>query len=205
MLKLKAPQNGFKVYDDPLIQVIDNLLSTEDCQHIIELAKPHMKVAVVSGVDGGIKSAGRTGGVHWVKHDTTPVISKIVDRISDTVGVPRSHAESLQVIYYGVTQQYKPHFDAYDLTTEVGKRCTAKGGQRLVTALLYLNDVEGGGGTTFPKAGCNVAARPGRAVIFHNCYDGTNVRHPSSLHGGMPVEKGEKWACNLWYRENSSA
>jgi len=184
MLKLKAPQNGFKVYDDPLIQVIDNLLSTEDCQHIIELAKPHMKEAVVSGVD---------------------VISKIVDRISDTVGVPRSHAESLQVIYYGVTQQYKPHFDAYDLTTEVGKRCTAKGGQRLVTALLYLNDVEGGGGTTFPKAGCNVAARPGRAVIFHNCYDGTNVRHPSSLHGGMPVEKGEKWACNLWYRENSSA
>jgi len=203
VIKLHPPKSGFRVHDEPLIQVINNALSPEECQHIIDIAKPHMKDAVVSAAAGGVKSAGRTGSVHWVKHDTTQLIRKIIDRVSDTVGVPRSHAESLQVIYYAETQEYKPHFDAYDLTTEAGKRCTAKGGQRLVTTLLYLNEVEGGGGTIFPKAGCMVESRPGRAVVFHNCHEGTNVRHPASLHGGMPVEKGEKWACNLWYRENA--
>jgi hypothetical protein len=26
--------------------------------------------------------------------------------------------------------------------------------------------------------------------------------NPRSLHGGMPVIKGEKWMVNLWFREN---
>lgn len=203
MNKLQAPKTGFRVYDEPLIQVINNVLSLEECQHIIDIAKPHLEDAVVSDVNNGVKSEGRTGSVHWVKHDTTQLIRQIIDRISAMVGISSSHAESLQVIYYAETQQYKPHFDAYDLNTDVGKRCTANGGQRMVTALIYLNEVEGGGGTIFPKAGCRIESRVGRAVIFHNCYDGSNTRHPSSLHGGMPVEKGEKWACNLWYRENT--
>ena len=27
------------------------------------------------------------------------------------------------------------------------------------------------------------------------------TRHPKSLHGGSPVWGGEKWACNLWFRQ----
>ena len=38
-------------------------------------------------------------------------------------------------------------------------------------------------------------------VIFHNLYEGQSVRHRNSLHGGLPVTAGEKWACNLWFRE----
>jgi len=40
-------------------------------------------------------------------------------------------------------------------------------------------------------------------VLFHNCHQGSNVRHPDSLHGGMPVIQGEKWACNFWFREKA--
>ena len=77
----------------------------------------------------------------------------------------------------------------------------AKGGQRMVTCLLYLNDVEEGGGTPFPNLDMEIRAKKGRMVLFHNCHEGSTVRHPDSLHGGMPVLKGEKWACNLWFRE----
>jgi len=38
-------------------------------------------------------------------------------------------------------------------------------------------------------------------VIFHNTTGMTNDIHKKSLHGGMPVHYGEKWACNLWFRE----
>ena len=41
-------------------------------------------------------------------------------------------------------------------------------------------------------------------MLFHNLADHEVVdmtRHPKSLHGGSPVWGGEKWACNLWFRQ----
>lgn len=74
-------------------------------------------------------------------------------------------------------------------------------GNRLVTALMYLNDVEEGGGTGFINMRFEVAASAGKLLIFHNCYAGTRATHSDSNHAGLPVKKGEKWGCNLWYRE----
>jgi prolyl 4-hydroxylase len=38
-------------------------------------------------------------------------------------------------------------------------------------------------------------------IVFENCIKGTTDIHPNSLHAGMPVIKGEKYAINLWFRE----
>jgi prolyl 4-hydroxylase len=46
-----------------------------------------------------------------------------------------------------------------------------------------------------------VAPEKGKLVIFENVYGDTNERHELSLHAGMPVLKGEKYAFNLWFRE----
>lgn len=75
------------------------------------------------------------------------------------------------------------------------------GGQRLLTALVYLNDVEEGGGTNFPKKNIVVKPTIGSMLVFNNCIGNTNQKDMNSLHGGMPVIKGEKWAFNLWFRE----
>ena len=71
----------------------------------------------------------------------------------------------------------------------------------MVTCLLYLNNVEDGGETSFPNLDLEIRAKKGRMVQFHNCHEGSTVRHRDSLHGGMAVLKGEKWACNFWFRE----
>ena len=71
----------------------------------------------------------------------------------------------------------------------------------------------GGGETEFPErraaagegnekggeAPLRVTPRPGRLLIFHNCYPGEDRRHPATLHAGCPVAEGQKWAFNLWY------
>ena len=49
----------------------------------------------------------------------------------------------------------------------------------------------------------HVNSEKGKIVVFHNVYDGTNNRHAMSEHAGMPVKKGEKWAFNLWFREDT--
>ena len=194
---------GESINDDPLVYVLEDYIKNEEVKHIIEAAQPQLRRAIVSAEKAGLQSAGRTGRNCWVSHHHDNVISAVSKRISDLVGIPLENAESLQVIHYNETQEYAPHYDAWDATTERGKRCMVKGGQRLVTCLLYLNDVEEGGGTCFPQLDLEVRAVKGRMVIFHNCDPGTNIRHPSSLHGGMPVLAGEKWACNFWFRERS--
>ena len=69
-----------------------------------------------------------------------------------------------------------------------------------MTVLLYLCDVEEGGETKFPLKNTQVTPKKGRAVLFKSTHpDG--ALDPKSLHGSNPVIKGEKWACNKWYRE----
>ena len=51
------------------------------------------------------------------------------------------------------------------------------GGQRMKTALVYLNDVESGGGTKFTKLNMEVNAEKGKLLVFENVHSGTNKRH----------------------------
>jgi prolyl 4-hydroxylase len=204
MVELKERYEiGEVVAKDPLVTVVDDFVTEAEQSHIVKLAKRGLGAAKVSTIGENAYSEKRTGSVAWVRHDQTPIVRNLVRRVSEIVGIPVGHAESLQVIHYGVTEEYKAHFDAYDITTEKGRLRTAKGGQRLVTALMYLNEVEAGGGTGFPKLKLEVEPVPGRMVLFHNIGDKGTNRHKKSLHGGLPVIAGEKWACNLWFREHA--
>lgn len=187
----------------PKIMTISNFISEDDCDHLINLAKPRMKRALVSADKTGVVSQGRTGLNCWIPHKTDSVTLDIGTRIAQILNMPLENAESFQMIYYGITQEYRNHYDgwAYD-NSEKSNRNFAKGGQRLWTALCYLNTVEEGGGTDFPRLKTSVKAEKGKLVLFQDVYDGRSERHLLSEHAGMPVIKGEKYAFNLWFREN---
>ncbi len=186
--------------ESPGIYIFEDFAQHIEVDDLLEAALPRLNPALVSGNSSGVVSQGRSGRNCWIPHDQTPAIQSLALRISKLVGLPLSHAESFQVIHYDEHQEYQAHFDAWDPETERGQRCMAKGGQRLITCLLYLNHVESGGGTGFPKLELEVEAQPMRLLVFYNCYPNSDVCHPLSLHAGLPVQKGEKWACNLWFR-----
>ena len=194
-------ETGNKVNDEPLICVFENFLSDDEVDHLLLVAKPKLKQSLVSADKSGVVSEGRSGSSCWIARGLDLVIDGLSQRLAEVVGIGLEHAESLQAIHYAQDEEYAPHFDAWDGATERGQRCMAAGGQRMVSCLLYLNDVEEGGGTSFPNLDMEIRAKKGRLVVFHNCHEGSTVRHPASLHGGMPVLKGEKWACNFWFRE----
>jgi len=57
-----------------------------------------------------------------------------------------------------------------------------------------------GGETDFPEVNTQVSPLKGRCVFWNNVdKDGQILK--DSLHAGMKVTKGEKWACNIWIRE----
>ena len=73
-----------------------------------------------------------------------------------------------------------------------------RGGQRVGTVVMYLNEPEKGGGTSFPDVHFEVAPKRGNAVFFS--YDRPHAV-TRSLHGGAPVVAGEKWVATKWLRE----
>lgn len=201
MKHAEAMQNGKILSTTPLVCLFENYVSDEEIEHILAAGATLLAPALVTGPNDGVISTTRTGRNCWIAHRHDEVIAGVCERISELAGLPLENAESLQLIHYDHQQEYAPHFDGWDADSEDGKRCMSRGGQRLVTGLLYLNDVPAGGGTSFPNLQLEVQARKGSLLLFHNCIPGGTVRHPNSLHGGMPVQQGEKWACNLWFRE----
>ena len=188
--------------ESPLVATRENVVSPLECEYIINKAKPAIKRARVVLDDGVDVVDGRSGFNCWMKFSDDPVIAAIGQRIADIVGLPLENSESLQVIHYSETQEYRPHFDAFNLRTNKGVKAAKRGGQRIVTALVYLNNVPSGGGTSFPKLNLEVKSKAGRMVIFHNVAENISSPHPNSLHAGMPVTEGEKWAFNMWFRQD---
>ena len=194
-------ETGNRVNSDPLLCVFEDFLSDTEIRHLLAAAEPKLKRALISSERSAASSVGRSGSSCWVPHTYDGVIEDLSLRIAEVVGNGLEYAESLQVVHYAEGEEYAPHYDAWDKATERGLRSMARGGQRMVTCVLYLNDVDEGGGTSFPNLDTEVRAKKGRLLLIHNCHQGSTVRHPDSLHGSLPVRKGKKWACNLWFRE----
>ena len=203
----KIADNVTMFSNDPIVYVVNDFLSDDECDAFIHASEGKLKPSTVIGPDEPIFHESRTSDNCWIEHDANDIIHEVSKRFSILVQMPIRNAEQYQLVYYKKGAQYKPHLDSFDYETEDGKKNWEPGGQRMITVIAYLNDVEEGGETGFPKLDVNIPAKKGNAVVFHNTLPNdpgaTHPRiNPKSLHGGMPVIKGEKWMVNLWFREN---
>ena len=58
--------------------------------------------------------------------------------------------------------------------------------------MVYLNDVEAGGATAFPRLGAQAFPSRGDAAFWTNLHpDGSG--NDLTLHGACPVLRGSKW------------
>jgi prolyl 4-hydroxylase len=126
------------------------------------------------------------------------LVRRIEARIERLFHWPAENGEGVQVLQYRPGAEYKPHYDYFDPAAPGTATILTRGGQRVGTVVMYLNEPEKGGGTTFPDAGLEVYPKRGNALFFS--YD---KPHPSTktLHGGAPVVAGEKWIATKWLRE----
>jgi prolyl 4-hydroxylase len=201
MVQHTASVSSTLLHEDPLVSLFFNLVRAEECAELIQLARPNLSPAGVSGDTGRTLSPGRIAESAWFPHNSEAIVNTIVVRIADAVGLALERAEALQVAMYRIGGEYRPHFDAYNLQTERGQLFTKRQGQRLYTALLYLNSVEAGGETFFPRLDVEVKPVGGTLLFFANCLEGSTEVHPKSLHGSRPLLTGEKWIANLWFCE----
>jgi prolyl 4-hydroxylase len=184
----------------PRVVVLGGLLSDAECDALIDAARPRLarSLTVQTATGGEEVNADRTSQGMFFDRGESALLKTIEARIARLVHWPVERGEGIQVLHYRPGAEYKPHYDYFDPDQPGTPTILKRGGQRVGTLVMYLNDPEAGGGTTFPDVGLEVAPRKGSAVFFNY-----NRPHPAtrSLHGGAPVLAGDKWVATKWLRE----
>jgi prolyl 4-hydroxylase len=183
----------------PRLIVFGNLLTHEECDHVIDVARSLLHRSTVIEPDGKCAvSEARTSYGTFIPRGKDEVLNRLDARLATLLRWPVLNIENTQVLHYGHQQEFKPHHDYFKPAEGHWAPVFRRGGQRVATLLVYLNTPERGGGTVFPDVGCEVRAVKGTAVFFS--YETAN--HESlSLHGGAPVLEGEKWVAVKWFRQ----
>lgn len=184
----------------PRVVVFGGLLSEQECDELVALARPRLaRSETVDNTTGGSEvNAARTSDGMFFERGETPLIERIERRIAELVRWPMERGEGLQVLHYRPGAQYKPHHDFFDPAHPGTANILRRGGQRVGTVVMYLNTPAGGGATTFPEVGLEVQPVKGNAVFFSYERPLASTR---TLHGGAPVLDGEKWVATKWMRE----
>ena len=177
--------------EEPLIMKFDHVLSDEECQALIDSAAPRLKQSRLANKE---LSSIRTSSGMFFEENESPLLSVIESRIASLMQLPLAHAEGLQVLRYEPGQEFKPHYDYF------AHHNPSSQNNRISTLIVYLNDVEEGGATTFPNLGITVQPVKGSAVYFEYFYNNQAINE-LTLHSGEPVIRGEKWVATQWMRK----
>jgi prolyl 4-hydroxylase len=129
-----------------------------------------------------------------------PVVRDLETHLFALNRIDPAHGEPVQGQRYDVGQEFKPHTDYFEPGGADFERYCAVAGQRTWTFMVYLNEVEAGGGTRFSFARKIVQPETGKLLAWNNRRPDRRP-NPSTLHHGMKVRKGVKYVITKWYRE----
>lgn len=190
---------------DPWVITIDNFLTDEECDTMIQLGYDHgyersKDVSSLKNDDGtfqGYENDRRTSKNTWCSQRNhcrqKPIPQTVHDRIEQITNIPAFHSEDFQLLKYEEGEFYREHHDFIE--HQVDRAC----GPRILTVFLYLTDVDEGGGTAFPSLKHTVLPKKGRVLLWPSVMNtNPNVPDPRMRHEALPVIKGKKFAANAW-------
>lgn len=176
----------------PKVAVARALFTPDECAHIMALSAPKLVPSVV------VDPTTRREIPHPIRTSEGTVLGPIQQdlvihaldrRIAAVTSSRVEQGEPLTVLRYAPEQQYRLHHDCLP----------GEANQRVVTAIVYLNDDYDGGATQFPAIDTQFQGRTGDAILFANTLADGQVDE-RSRHAGLPVTRGEKWICTRWIR-----
>jgi prolyl 4-hydroxylase len=189
---------------------IDNYLTQDECAQIIASINATDLTASstynASKPTERIVSADRTSKTCYFG-GSNAFIAEVESRICKTLGINNRCAEQIQGQKYEVGQEFRFHTDYFD--PELLKQDNSINGQRTWTFMIYLNDVEEGGYTSFPLAFCSSAPKMGTALVWNNLHSSATSLNVNdfgkenrfSSHCGMPIVRGQKYILTKWFKE----
>ncbi|KAM3069012.1 hypothetical protein ACMFMG_004191 [Clarireedia jacksonii] len=211
---------------DPLALYINNFLSNEEIEHLLDLGKDRFRQSLVtSGSQTYTESLNQT-----LRRSQSAVLPKndvvckcLTQRMGSLLGnMQHKEFEPLQIVKYETGgDHYKAHTDwfdepVYDLS--YGSDGPTMASNRLGSIFAYLRDDCERGETYFPNlpnvmesadgdkfalaegdTGLLVRPKRGNAVFWNNLH-ANGSGDWRTIHLGLPVESGTKIGLNIWSR-----
>jgi prolyl 4-hydroxylase len=189
-LTLPKPQ---PLSDSPMILALPDLLTAPECDLLVTLSDRRLRPALIfhEGQKRFITDPVRdSDAAGFPIVSEWPAIHAINRRLAAVSGTTVEQGETLQVLRYRPSQQYRAHLDAVPGLTN----------QRSLTLLVYLNDDYSGGETRFTRLPLAHRGRKGDGLLFANTLpDGRP--DPMSEHAGLAVQAGIKLIASRWIRQ----
>lgn len=176
----------------PRLALAEALFTPAECAHLRTMATPLLQPSVIVDPRSGAQRP------HPVRTSDSAVLGPIQQdaavhalnrRLAAATGTAVEQGEPLVVLRYAPGQQYRMHHDCLP----------GEANQRVLTAIVYLNDDFEDGATAFEALGQSFRPAIGDALIFLNV-DADGRPDKRSRHAGLPVVRGEKWIATRWIR-----
>ena len=184
--------------DDYILPTVhENIITPEETKYLLDKSTNYFKDSVVvSGIDFNI----RKSKTAWLNKND-PIIKNIIDRVCKLTNTSYENAENLQVVKYDTNGYYNEHFDTVTGNDKYSEGFFSRGGHRVITMLIYLNDDFTEGATRFPILKKKIKPPKYSGILFYTLDKNLKKCHPKALHAGMPIKSGNKYIANVWIRQ----
>jgi len=179
-------------------QVYPNIINEDEAKYILEKSKDNFSDSLVMS---GYETSIRKSKTCWLSK-SDPTIRNIIQRVCDIDNISIDNAEDLQVVKYQPNGYYNEHHDSCCDDNSTCKEFLERGGNRIVTMVIYLNDGFEGGATKFIKLNKEIKPDKYSGILFYSMNKNKDKCHSLSMHAGLPITSGEKYIANVWLREN---
>lgn len=184
--------------DGPWIITLDNFLTDAEADRMIAIGAEEGYQNSINFI-ADKASGNRTSKQSWCKGKcAVDATMQAVDaRIEELLGISAQNYEYFQMLKYEKGEFYGEHIDFNRLHLQ------RQTGVRILTVFLYLNTVEEGGATRFPRLEhLTVTPIRGRVLIWPSVLDeDPNRQDNRTIHEALAVEKGVKYAANVWVHQ----
>ncbi|KAH8382033.1 hypothetical protein KR009_001519 [Drosophila setifemur] len=124
------------------------------------------------------------------------VVKAIDRRVTDLTGLSLDRSDPYSLINYGLGGHYLIHDDFH----RYSQKNRLFLGERIVTVLFYLGEVDQGGNTIFPALNISVTPKKGSAVMWYNLHNSGDFNY-EAMHSACPVIVGSKYVLTKWINE----
>jgi hypothetical protein len=140
-----------------------------------------------------VESTSRTNTAAWLDFKQDKTVERLEEILAEVTGTDPEFGENLQILHYEPTQEFKEHHDYFDPATDPPENFVP-GGNRLATAIVYLDVAAQGGETLFTRIDKRVKPQPGDALLFYDLTPEGTV-DIQTMHAGQQPIGGEKWCA----------
>ena len=129
-----------------------------------------------------------------------------IKRLCDELNLDIEKLEHPRFQKYEIGGSYRNHYDFILIDQKYSNYHLSRGGQRLKSLIIYLNDDFEGGETVFPKKDLIIKPEIGKVVEWTNVIEKSDTQSKesydwSTLHGSTPIISGNKFTLIIFERE----